>query len=81
MYSWFLASRDKNVREAYVIALPSASAAWTKIVPYLANQKWYGFHIAYVYSLWQVISHGTVIFDLDLEVWPNFEKTLTLAAI
>ena len=102
--------------------------------PQISYHKWWGFHIAHAYSLWEDLSHGTVIFDLvtltlkfdlllknfnlghnflttsdrafimhksydflvtrpftwnckfwphdlDLEVWPTFEKSLTLAAI
>ena len=37
-----------------------------------------------MYSLWQDLSHGSIIFNvvtlyLDLEIWPTFEKKLTLA--
>ena len=31
-----------------------------------------------MYSLWEDLSHGTVILYLDLEVWPTFEKLYPL---
>ena len=65
---------DKFVQWANVIALLSASAlvGWTKTLTLakISDQKW---HIADVYSLWQDLTHGTIICDLNLEGWSTFE--------
>ena len=65
----FLASRDEcpgSLCHSPTVRVGVGVCAWTKtltlaIIPY---QKWWGFHIAHVYSLWQDLSHGTIIFDL-----------------
>ena len=43
------------------------------------NRKRQGFHISHVYSLWQDLSHHTIIFDL-VTLTLNFEShTLNVA--
>ena len=79
----FSASRDKYVRGANVIALPSASASacdtWTKTLTLAITFKPEVTRISFWTCVFLVTSpftwyHNVWPCDRDLEVWPTFEK-------
>ena len=82
-FTMFLVSRDKSVWGAngIPVALPSVLVydAWTKTIT-LAITFQPPF-ILHVYSLWQYLSPGTMICDLDPEIWPTFVQLLPLTNI
>ena len=79
----FLASRDKYVRGANVIALPSASVsasasvAWTKTLTLAITLKPEVIGLSYCTCVFLVIRPFTRYHNFlpcDLEVWPTYEK-------
>ena len=80
----FLASRDKYVRGANVIALLSALAAWKKALTFTISFKPEVIELSYCICVFLLIRpftwyHNYWPCDLYLEVWPTFQKTLTLS--
>ena len=53
---------ERLIMVAIYIWLPPAS--YVVFSDNSGYQKWYGFHIAHVYSLGEDLSHGTIFFDL-----------------
>ena len=75
----FLVSRDMYVRGANVIALQSASVAWTKNLTLATTSKPKVIDLSYFICVFLVTRpftwyHNFWPSNLDLEVWPTFEK-------